>query len=48
MKTMLMCPCGQLIEGQDEDELVRNVQAHLRERHEGREYTREQILFMAH
>jgi hypothetical protein len=48
MKTMLMCPCGELIEGKDEDDLVDKARAHLRDKHPGHEYTREQILFMAH
>jgi hypothetical protein len=47
MKTMLDCPCGERIVGVDEDDLVAKVQAHLAEAHPGREYTREQILFMA-
>jgi hypothetical protein len=46
-KTMLDCPCGERIVGVDEDDLVAKVQAHLAEVHPGREYTREQILFMA-
>ena len=48
MKTHLNCPCGEAITGKDEDELVENVQAHLREKHPDHEYTREQILFMAY
>ncbi len=47
MKTMLTCPCGKTIEGEDEDDLVRKVRAHLSESHPGHDYTREQILFMA-
>lgn len=47
MKTRLTCPCGELLKGADEDELVANVQAHLKEKHPDHEYTREQILFMA-
>jgi hypothetical protein len=45
----LRCPCGVLIEGETEDELVEHVRAHLRERHPelADAYTREQILFMA-
>jgi predicted small metal-binding protein len=35
------------VEAKDEDELVEKAQAHLREAHPGRTYTREQILFMA-
>lgn len=47
MKTRLTCPCGEQLKGKDEDELVENVQAHLKENHPGHEYTRDQILFMA-
>lgn len=47
MKTRLTCPCGELLTGENEDELVENVQAHLKEQHPDHEYTREQILFMA-
>jgi predicted small metal-binding protein len=43
----LNCPCGEIVEGEDEDELVEKVQAHLREAHPDRTYTREQILFFA-
>ena len=50
MKTRLDCPCGALIEAEDEDALVERVQAHLRDAHPDRadHYTREQILFMAY
>lgn len=47
MKTRLNCPCGEYITGTTEDELVERVQAHLKAEHEGREYDREAILFMA-
>lgn len=47
MKTMLDCPCGTRIVGVDEDDLVAKVQEHLAKEHPGREYTRDQILFMA-
>ena len=47
MKTRLNCPCGEYIQGSDEDDLVEKVQAHLAKEHEGREYDREAILFMA-
>jgi predicted small metal-binding protein len=47
MKTRLTCPCGTQIKGENEDELVDNVQAHLKAEHPSHEYTREQILFMA-
>ena len=50
MKTKLQCPCGEMIEGKNEDELVDKVKAHLKERHPGREdaYSRDDILFMAY
>jgi hypothetical protein len=48
MKTQLDCPCGGRITGQDEDDLVANVQAHLAAEHPDHEYEREQILFMAY
>ena len=47
MKTRLNCPCGEYITGTDEDDLVEKVQAHLAEKHPGREYDRDEILFMA-
>ena len=47
MKTRLNCPCGEYRTAPDEDELVRLVQEHLAAAHPGREYTREDILFMA-
>lgn len=43
----LRCPCNVTLRGDDEDELVANVQEHLHEEHPGREYSREEILFMA-
>jgi predicted small metal-binding protein len=48
MKTNLRCPCGELIEGKDEDDLVEKAQAHLEEAHPQLAYTREEILFMAY
>lgn len=47
MKTRLTCPCGEVVKGADEDELVEKAQAHLAAQHPGREYEREMILFMA-
>jgi predicted small metal-binding protein len=44
----LSCPCGEHITGQTEDELVEKTQAHLKEKHPGREYSREEILFLAY
>jgi hypothetical protein len=48
MKTHLNCPCGEAITGNNEDDLVDKVQAHLSEAHPGREYDRDAILFMAY
>ena len=46
---MLQCPCGELIVGSDEDDLVEKAEAHLAGVHPelaGR-YGREEILFLA-
>jgi hypothetical protein len=43
----LRCPCGTFIREDDEDDLVEKVQEHLAAEHPGREYSREEILFMA-
>ncbi|MEZ0579241.1 DUF1059 domain-containing protein [Nocardioides sp. MH1] len=43
----LRCPCDVTIRGEDDDELVEKVQAHLAAEHPGREYSRDEILFMA-
>jgi len=48
VKTKLDCPCGERITGSDEDELVANVQAHLAAEHPDHQYTREEILMVAH
>jgi predicted small metal-binding protein len=50
MKTTLPCPCGQIIRGKDEDDLVEEAFAHLREAHPemAGDYEREHILFMAY
>lgn len=48
MKTRLNCPCGTLITGVDEDHLVTQTQAHLRENHPDHDYTRDEILFIAY
>jgi len=47
MKTRLTCPCGEVIRGEDEDQLVELTQAHLAEAHPGMEYGRDEILFIA-
>ena len=43
----LHCPCGEWLEGRDEDELVELARLHLREAHPDKDYTRDEILFMA-
>jgi predicted small metal-binding protein len=48
VRTNLQCPCGEMIVGEDEDDLVAKAQAHLKEKHPGMEYTRDEILFMAY
>ena len=47
MKTRLSCPCGTVIKGQDEDELVEKTQAHLAAEHPRMSYGRDEILFIA-
>jgi len=47
MRTRLTCPCGTAFTGTDEDDLVDQVTAHLRERHPGMDYSRDEILFLA-
>lgn len=42
------CPCGSLLEGTDDDELVSSVRAHLSKVHPGLDYERDQILLMAY
>jgi hypothetical protein len=49
MKTRLTCPCGELIVGADEDDLVAKVNEHLDAEHPNQagHYSRDQILYMA-
>lgn len=44
---VLRCPCGVILTGGTEDEIVDTSFAHLREKHPDMEYEREHILFMA-
>lgn len=48
MKTRIDCPCGERIQGADEDELVELTLRHLAEVHPRLDYGREDILFMAY
>ena len=50
IKTHLQCPCGELIEGENEDDLVEKVYEHLKEKHPqlADHYSRDDILFMAY
>jgi predicted small metal-binding protein len=43
------CPCGETMRGRDDDELVANVEAHVRDKHPemAESMTRERILSMA-
>jgi predicted small metal-binding protein len=43
------CPCGETMRGEDDDELVTNVEAHVRDEHPemADAMTRERILSMA-
>jgi hypothetical protein len=43
----LRCPCDLTLRGETDDALVEKVQEHLAAEHPGREYSREEILFMA-
>ncbi|MRJ76708.1 DUF1059 domain-containing protein [Aeromicrobium sp. SMF47] len=47
MAKMMMCPCGQRLEGRTDDEFVSVVDTHLRDSHGGRSYPAEAILSMA-
>ncbi len=44
------CPCGKHVEGEDDDQLVKNVEAHIASDHPDMvgKYSREQILEMSH
>jgi len=45
------CPCGKNVEGETDDQLVRNVEKHIETDHPemaAGQYSREQILEMAH
>jgi hypothetical protein len=44
----LACPCGAYIIAPTDDELVELATAHLEAEHPGREYSRDEILFMAY
>ncbi len=46
MKKVIQCPCGSLIEGRDDDEVVKKAQEHARTIH-GMELSRDQALAMA-
>jgi len=46
MKKVIQCPCGSVIEGSSEDEVVSKAQEHAKETH-NMELSREQALSMA-
>lgn len=43
----LRCPCGELIEAADDATLIERARKHLAAAHPGREYTDDEILFLA-
>jgi hypothetical protein len=49
MAKQIDCPCGETVRGSDDDELVANTEAHIRDKHPDMVGTmsREQILGMA-
>ena len=49
MKT-IHCPCGENVEAETDDDLVRKVEEHVADKHPDMvgKYSREQILSMAH
>lgn len=49
MSKKVECPCGQVVRGDDDDELVTNVEAHVRDKHPEMVagMTRDEILDMA-
>jgi predicted small metal-binding protein len=46
MKKVIQCPCGSVIEGQNDDDVVKKAQEHAKATH-GMELSREQALAMA-
>ena len=46
MKKVIQCPCGSVIEGQDDNEVVKKAQEHAKATH-GMDLSREQALAMA-
>lgn len=47
MSVALNCPCGVWIKAEDDEDLVRKANEHLRAEHPGMEYSDEQILALA-
>lgn len=47
MGKVVHCQCGTTLRGKDDDEIVAEVQRHVREVHPSMEVTREQALSMA-
>jgi predicted small metal-binding protein len=46
MKKVIQCPCGSVIEGQDDEDVVKKAQDHAKAVH-GMDLSREQALSMA-
>ena len=49
MAKQVNCPCGEVVTGENDDELVANAEAHVRDKHPEMvdQMTREKILSMA-
>lgn len=46
MKRIIQCPCGSVIEGENDDDVVKKAQAHAKSTH-GMELSKEQAMAMA-
>jgi predicted small metal-binding protein len=46
MKKIIQCPCGSVIEGNDDEDVVKKAQEHAKSTH-GMELSKEQALAMA-
>ena len=46
MKKVIQCPCGSVIEGRDDEDVVRKAQEHAKQVHQ-MDLTRDQALAMA-
>jgi hypothetical protein len=47
-KTRLTCPCGELIVGDTEGDMIVKTREHLTANHPGHDYSDDEILFLAY